>query len=265
MGGLIADVSLTAEDVKAVCDDLVKLPGLRKMIRPNPLLNESWKDISGPGITVLPRQAHVLDLRDGFDHIWNKKFETNTRRNLRKAESNGLRIECDQTGKLIPVFYQLFLQSIERWADHQHEPHWLALLRARRRDPIEKFELMARHLGSAFRLWVAWHGSEPAAAILVLLGANAHYTRGAMNIDVAGPTRANDLLHRYAIEDACKSGCRFYHMGETGKSDSLARFKGRFGAEAVPYAEYRIERLPITRMDGYLRGTVKKVIGFKDA
>lgn len=264
MGGLIGDVPIESEDVKAICDDLARSPGLRKLIRPNPLLDDSWRVISGAGISVVPRQAHIIDLRKGFDHIWNKGFDANTRRNLRKAESSGLKIECDQTGRLIPVFYQLFLQSVERWADNQHEPHWLALYRARRRDPNKKFQLMAKHLGSAFRLWVAWHQGEPAAAILVLQGTNAHYTRGAMNIDLAGPTRANDLLHRSAIEEACKSGCRYYHMGETGKSDSLARFKSRFGAEAVPYAEYRFERLPISRMDAYVRGTVKKMIGFKD-
>lgn len=264
MGGLIGDVAIMAEDVKVVVDDLTQLPGLRKLIRPNPLTTAAWNNVRGAGITLLDRQAHILDLRDGFDQIWSKKFDTNTRRNIRKAESGGVIIECDQSGKLVSVFHQLFKQSVERWATHQHEPHWLAHLRAQKRDPITKFEMIAKYMKSSCRIWVAWHNNEPAAAILVLQGANAHYTRGVMNVDIAGPTRANDLLHRYAIEDACQSGCQYYHMGETGKSDSLARFKGRFGAEAVPYVECHIERLPVTQLDAQLRGVVKKLIGFKD-
>jgi hypothetical protein len=67
-----------------------------------------------------------------------------------------------------------------------------------------------------------------------------------MDLSFAGPTRANYLLHRLAIEDACASDCHYYHMGETGQSASLAQFKSRFGALAVAYEEYRFERLPLT-------------------
>jgi hypothetical protein len=71
-------------------------------------------------------------------------------------------------------------------------------------------------------------------------------------------------LHRLAIEDACQAGCHVYHMGESGESASLAQFKGRFGAQPQRYAEYRLERLPITQMDKLLRQTIKRAIGFKD-
>jgi hypothetical protein len=62
-----------------------------------------------------------------------------------------------------------------------------------------------------------------------------------MDREIAGPTRANFLLHSLAIEEACRAGRRYYHMGETDPSSSLARFKAHFGAEAHPYVEYRIE------------------------
>ena len=86
-----------------------------------------------------------------------------------------------------------------------------------------------------------------------------------MDKAIAGPTRANDLLHRLAIEDACRHGCRYYHMGESGASASLARFKSGFGAEAHPYAEYYLERFPITALERSLKGIVKRLMGFKDA
>jgi hypothetical protein len=265
MGGLIGDVHVQPEDVEIVVKDLLGQPGLRKIIRPNPLSYAVWSNIQGRGITAIPRKAHVLDLQGGFDYVWSKKFDTNTRRNVRKAESSGLTIECDQTGRLVPIFYQLMELSVDRWADHQHEPHWLAHLRFHQRDSIKKFEMIAKNIKSACRIWVAWHHNEPVAAILVLQGTNVNYTRGAMNLKLAAPIRANDLLHRCAIEDACQCGCRFYHMGETGQSDSLAHFKGRLGAEAVPYAEYHLEKLPITHINTKLKDFVKRLLKFKDA
>ena len=265
MGGLIGSAPLTPGVVNLICSDLVADPHLRVLIRPDPLTSEAWKGAQHPCVTAIDRAAHVLDLRPGMSQIWSKAFNENTRRNVRKAEASRLDIRLDQSGELVPVFYCLFQQSIDRWAQHQHEPSWLAHLRAQRRDPLRKFQKMFQHLGSAIHLWIAWYRNEPAAAILVLQGKNAQYTRGAMNKDLAGPTRANDLLHFLAIKDACESGCLHYHMGETGQSDSLAMFKSRLGARLYPYQEYRIERIPLTRADQSFRRFIKGLIGFKDA
>src|SRR6185312_10384554 len=120
---------------------------------------------------------------------------------VRKAERAGLTVECDTSGSLVPAVYELFEQSLERWGRQQHEPLALARWRGRRRDPVRKFDLMASMLGEACQIWVARLGGRPAAAIVVLLlrGKNAHYTRGMMDKDLAGPTRANYLLHKLAI------------------------------------------------------------------
>jgi lipid II:glycine glycyltransferase (peptidoglycan interpeptide bridge formation enzyme) len=214
---------------------------------------------------AIPRLAHVLDLEGGFEQVWSKRFKGETRTQVRKAEKSGLVVKCDATGQLVPIFYQLLLQSFDRWAEQQHEPLWLARWRRKRDDPLSKFQLIAKQMGEACHIWVAWLNGEPAAALWVLQGTNAIYSRGAMNKELAGPTRANALLHRLAIEEACRAGCRYYHMGESGVSDSLSDFKSRLGAEAYPYAEYRLERLPITHINQKLRGLVKRLIGFKDA
>ncbi len=264
-GGLVAAVeAFQAEEVAAVFADLAGLPFLHASIRPQPLAAETWAAARPPGVITIPRLAHALDLEGGFERVWTKRFASETRSAVRKAERAGLVVECDTSGKLVPVYYDLFRRSVDRWAYQQHEPLLLARWRSQQRDPLRKFQLIARALGEACRIWIAWVNGQPAAAILVLQGANAHYTRGAMDKALAGPTRANDLLHRLAIEEACRAGCRYYHMGESGASASLANFKSRFGAIAHPYAEYRLERLPITSIDDRLRRLVKRLIGFKD-
>ncbi|MDX6665945.1 MAG: hypothetical protein QOG68_2151, partial [Solirubrobacteraceae bacterium] len=171
----------------------------------------------------------------------------------------------DSTGRLVPVFYGLLELSVRRWAIQQNEPLALARWRAQRRDPLAKFVAIASALGDRLRVWVAWKDGAPAAAMLVLLGANASDTRGAMDKVLAAPTNANDLLQWLAIEDACQAGCRSYHLGESGSSRSLAHFKEKFGARPVAYSEYRIERLPLTRAEGLSRALVKRTLGFRDA
>jgi lipid II:glycine glycyltransferase (peptidoglycan interpeptide bridge formation enzyme) len=120
-------------------------------------------------------------------------------------------------------------------------------------------------MGEAFRLSVAHVGDEPVAAIMVTFGRTASYIRGAMDRDRAGPVRANDLLHWTAIQAAGRAGCAHYHMGDSGASTSLARFKQRIGAVPVDYTDVRLERYPITPIDHALRTAVKKAIGFQDA
>jgi lipid II:glycine glycyltransferase (peptidoglycan interpeptide bridge formation enzyme) len=264
MGGLIG-ATPRAGDIAAVFNDLRSIRSARIHLRPNPLHADVWKEAAPPDVIVIPRRAHVLDLTGGYDTVWNDRFKSDTRRRVRKALKSGLRVELDTTGRLVPTFYELLERSFDRWGQRQHEPAALARFRGRRRDPIAKFHTIADILGERFRLWVATLDDQPVAALIVLQGRNAHYTRGAMDEDLAGPTNANYLLQQLAIEDACTAGCPTYHMGESGTSRGLAQFKSRFGAQPMDYAEYRLERLPLTRMDAAARGLVKRMIGFRDA
>lgn len=263
MGGLLADRPLGHAHVAAVARDLSGLHALRTTVRPNPLHAELWG--TPPGAIAIARRAHVLDLAGGPDEVWKNRFRSAARRGVRKAEKAGLQIECGNSDRLIDAFHRLLGVSIERWADLQNEPHALARWRGRRRDPRAKFAHLADTLGDALRIWVAFRDGEPAAALVVLIGRDASYTRGAMDKELAGPVAANDLLHWLAIIDACDAGCARYHMGETGQSTALARYKEKLGARPHDYAELRFERLPLTRADATARRVVKRVLRFRDA
>jgi hypothetical protein len=264
MGGIVAPGGLRPADVEAVFADLTRRHVVRTSLRPNPLDAEIWAAARPPGVVAIPRLAHVLALDGGFGRVWKDRFKGTVRTAVRRAERSQLTVECDRSGRLVPVLYELFERSLERWALRQHEPRALARWRGHRRDPVRKFAAMTEGLGDSCRIWVAWSDGRPAAAILVLQGKNAHYTRGAMDKALASPTKANYLLHRLAIEEACAAGCRSYHMGESGSSASIAQFKTRFGAQPFPYADYHIERLPITALDRRFRGAIKSMLRFRD-
>ena len=210
-------------------------------------------------------QCHVLDLAGGFATVWQDRFRGTVRTAIRKAERSGLEVEVDRSGRLLPEFFSLLDSSLERWAGMQHEPLWMTRWRTIRFAPPAMLAAVAKHFGSGCAVWMARSKGEPVAAIVVLSsGAYAKYWRGAMNKQLAGPTRANDLLHRLAIEEACQNGYGFYDMGMTRPASPLAAFKEKLGAVPRPVHSLRAERLPIEAVRTSSRGLVKKIIGFKD-
>lgn len=262
-GGLVGPEKGSPEVIRAVLDDLAGQRAVQWHVRPDPLRAAEWEIAAPEGWLRLPRRAHVLDLRGGFEQVWTG-FRPSARRNARKAEKAGVTVRCDHSRTSLEALHGLLVASFDRWARQQHEPRLLVQLRGRLRDPRRKFAAVAAALGDRCRVYTAWLDGQAIAADLVLLGANAHNTRGAMDREQAGRVGATALLQRAAIEDACRAGCRAYHMGESGDSANLARFKEQFGARPHAYHEYRHERLPLTAVDRAARDAVKRLVRFRD-
>ena len=261
IGGIISSGPVRPEDVDCVLSDLGRLPYLRKIVRPITMAGEVWDGAAPKSAACVQCRSHVIDLRGGFSDVWRSKFNGHARRSVRKAERAGLSIEQGDARTLLAPFYGLLQLSIERWAAERGEPILLARWRARRSNSLKRLERALGTFGDACRIWIASLDDQPAAAIVVLLGRNAHYTRGAMDKSLAGPSGASFLLQKLAIEEACSAGCRYYNMGETGSSESLARFKMHFGAREYVFPEYRFERLPLSRWEAQLRGIAKSILG----
>jgi len=264
-GGLISSRGrASGEDVAAVVDDLAQERSILIVLRPSPMTDRVW----GP---VMPNEAirirylsQSVDLTGGFSGAW-KNFSSAAQRQCRKAERLGVTAERDDSGRLMPVFDALYRTSVDRWARQQHEPRWLAQWRARRRDPSAKFEAVAERLAAACQVWIAWRAGEPLAGVVVLTnGHHATYWRGAMDKDAARATGATELLHQHVIEEACNSGHLYYHLGDSSPSSGLARHKARYGAKEYVYSAYRLERLPVTAVDRFVRRNAKKLIRFRD-
>jgi hypothetical protein len=209
--------------------------------------------------------CHVLGLDGGFGEVWQHRFRGTARTAVRKAERSGLDVEADRSGASLGVFAYLYEKSIQRWAAQQHEPVWLSRWRTNRATSVRMMSLVAGHFGTDCCLWVARSQGAPVAAIIVLRhGGYAKYWRGAMDKRLATPARANDLLHRLAIEDACAAGCRWYDMGYSRPGSPLATFKEKLGATLYSSYLLRAERLPLRTAARISRDAAKKVIGFRD-
>jgi hypothetical protein len=260
VGSIVSHGPVRPDELKAVFEDLAARTVFRVRIVPTAFEGGLWESVVPQDVQRLRKVAHVVELGGNFEAVWTGRFSGQARRNVRKAEKADLEVECGFGDALLPEFYDLFRKSVDRWAQKRSEPQFVARWRSRRRSPFEKLRRRMVGLGEACRIWMARVGGRPAAAIVVLQGANAHYNMGAMDRDLAGPTRANFLLHKLAIEDACAAGCHYYNMGETGSSESLARFKRQFGAEEYTYHEYRVERVPVTAVERKMKGWVRRVL-----
>jgi hypothetical protein len=259
-GGIVAEGGLLADDVRTVFTDLAGRRVPRVMMRPGPALAATWEKAAASAVRR-PLMAQTLDLRAGFAEVWRARFKSDTRNRVRRAERSGVVVQRDDTGRLVPVFQELYRTSVTRWARRDGQPLLLARWRAARHEPDSKLRTVSAVMGSRCRVYVASVGGQPAAAIVVLFGpTSAVYWRGAMDEEVAGKSCANYLLHCTAIKDACAAGCSAYHMGDSAPGSNLARFKSRFGAEEFPYASYRVERLPVTPVTDAARGVLVRTL-----
>jgi hypothetical protein len=211
-------------------------------LRPSPLAQAAWAAAIPAAISRVRHDIHDVDLSGGFDTVWKSRFQGSLRTAVRKAERADLEIRRDTSGLLIDTFYELYRSWLDRRADERGMPRAIIRWRGERREPLRRYRAVAAALGDACRTWVALRHGEPVASIIILsAGGNAIYWRGASDKELANLTRANDILMKLAIEEACVEGCRWFHMGESSGVGSLIRWKERFGARPMMYEEFRIK------------------------
>jgi hypothetical protein len=254
-GGVVAAGSVRPEDVAAVWTDLVAGAAGQMRLRPGYMTASVWNAVQPPtGVTISWGQTHVLDLEGGFERVWKDRFKGPTRSSVRKAERLGLDVEFDAAGRLVPAFYELYLNWTARRARQRNLPVWLMKRHASRQESLREYQAVAEAFGDQCRIWVARSEGRAAAALIMLVhGARAFYWRGYSDMELAGRTRANVLLQRLAIEDACRAGCRWYNMGESGRSASLMEFKARFGAQPQQFPQYTFGRASVVRVQRWQR------------
>ncbi|MGC1211304.1 MAG: GNAT family N-acetyltransferase [Micromonospora sp.] len=264
-GGLIGDGGeLRAEDIRMVAGDLAQRRALSTLVRPDPATATAWEAAMPAGVLREERMSQTLPLDGDFDRVWRERFRSDTRNRIRRAERAGVVVRCDAAGGLVSTFHQLYRESVDRWARRDGLPLPLARWLSARREPPRKLHTVAAMLGARCRVYAAYHGERPVAAIVVLFGTRtAMYWRGAMVERLAGPVYANYLLHKTAIADAVEAGCTAYNMGDSARTSSLELFKSRFGAVSQDYATYRIERVPITPLVQGARVGARRILALR--
>lgn len=263
-GGLVSEGGLlTHHDVTAVLADLGRDLRGSIVMTPNSHMGEHYDKAEGWS-SIERKWAQVVDLSGGFEEVWSRRFSSSVRRAVRKAERSDIKVVRDTTAELLPQFHELYEKSVVRWAKQSGLPPAVALWRASRRESLDKLRGLATSMGESCVTWMAFVDGAPAAGIIVLThGAHSQYWHGAMDLDLAGRVRANDLLHKLAIEEACTRGHDQYWLGRSDPDSGLWKFKAGFGASPAPYATYTVEQLPLIQTVDVLRSTAKRAFRAK--
>ena len=172
-GSLLATGGLRRSDVAAVVTDLRGL-GMSIRIGGGHHTAGEWSAALVPpgepvsrgcSVVEVPRRVDVVDLSMGYHEYLTSTVRRGTRQNVAKAARQGVEIERDTTGRLIPVFYDLYLSWVERWIPRSGLPPALARHSALKQEPYAKFETVAALMGDKCRVFVAWHqGARSRAA-----------------------------------------------------------------------------------------------------
>ncbi len=275
---LLATGGVRPGDVALVLEELRRRRSASRTVVSSNYHNAgAWEAGRPPSVSSKPHRIHVLDLDGGFDRVWSDRFHSSMRRAIRKAERSGLTVERDTAGGLTSAFYKLASQWMEDKARETGLPPWvLARTVAGRAEPEELFRAVADELGDGCRQWVARHSGVPVASMITLIhGQHALFWRGYSDKSTAGPLRANNLLQKMAIEDACASGCRFYGMGESGGVESLERYKENLGGVPRSLPQIHLDSPAVATLTalkrraeasaGFLTGRARRVLRRRSA
>jgi hypothetical protein len=249
-GSLLATGGLRGNDVATVVADLRGL-GLSIRIGGGHHTPEQWSAgllppggavLTGSSVVEVPRRVDVIDLSVGYQTYLTHTVRRQTRQSVAKAERNGVEVEVDSTGRLIPVFHDLYLSWVERWISRSGLPPALARHSALKQEPYAKFETVAALLGDRCRVFVAWHrGRAVASCINLVHGEHAIGWRSYSIKELAGPVAANTATQVAGIRDAMESGCRYFDLGQSGDVSNLQSYKNSLGGTPRLVVDLRIE------------------------
>jgi hypothetical protein len=181
--------------------------------------------------------GHTLDLVDGENKLFSH-LRDSTKRNIKKAEKENVKIEIANSPNAMKEFYRL--NSLTR-RDHGLPPQ-----------PYHFFrniynEIMSKHTG--FIALATFNNIAIAANVYFLFGEKVIYKYGASDRSYQH-LRANNLVMWEAIKWSCKKGYKNLCFGRTEtENDGLRKFKSGWGAKEhiIKYYKYDFQKDSFTK------------------
>jgi hypothetical protein len=173
---------------------------------------------SPPGAAGSVFETHVLDLRPGFEWLWENAFSSKNRNSCRKAERAGVEVTRATD---VDAYYDLYAAASLGWG-YDEPPYPRALLGA------------LVDSGDA-ELWLGRLEGEPVAGALLLQGSeDLLYWSGAVAAEHRTLAPGNAVI-RTAIASACERGVAYFDFGASTGLPGVSAFKESFGAAEVTY------------------------------
>jgi len=172
---------------------------------------------------------HTLDLTGGEDAVWSR-FKSNTRRNIKKGQRQGVELASFETRDAIDTYYDLHCLTRKR---HGLPPQ-----------PHSFFRKIFEHVISKGKGFVvlAHHEDRPVAGgVYFRFGRKALYKFGASDM-ACQAIRPNNLVMWEAIRRLANEGCEELCFGRTEEENKgLRQFKRAWGTEETILNYYRYD------------------------
>ncbi|MGD8306065.1 MAG: peptidoglycan bridge formation glycyltransferase FemA/FemB family protein [Ignavibacteria bacterium] len=170
---------------------------------------------------------HTLDLTIGEEKLI-KKFSSNTRRNIKKADREGVTVEITNSLSAAEIFYNMNCVTRKK---HGLPPQ-----------PKKFFMNLHKYVLSQNKGFIAigkYNGTDIAGAVYLLFGDKAIYKFGASYIKYQN-LRANNIVMWEAIKHITRTGYSSFCFGRTEPdNEGLRKFKLGWGTQEQILNIYR--------------------------
>jgi hypothetical protein len=173
--------------------------------------------------------GHVLDIGVGQEQLFGQ-FSDTTRRNIRKAEKQGVEVKLENTLEALQAFYGMNCMTRQRHGLPPQPWHFF--------EGVHR-EIIARGMGITA---LARHEGKPVSAnVYFRYGEKALFKFGASDMRYQH-LRAGNLVMWEAIKFYAGKGCKCISFGRTEpENKGLRRFKEGWGTKETDITYYRFD------------------------
>jgi len=215
-GGLISANPISDEQLKEISNYLISINKMGILIINHPQSNVLFSN----EFKIYEHKTLVIPLNYTYEDIWNNRFNSKIRAEIRKAQKEGVVVKEIKDDEIIKKYLLLSDESMKSWAKKD-------------RLPIGMIRDLIYNQNS--RLWVAMIKDELIAGVLMLCSPNEmYYYQSAMNKYYSRfyPTKyIFELVIKYGIEN----GYKMINLGGSGGIRNVEHFKMSFNPETMNY------------------------------
>jgi len=171
--------------------------------------------------------TQVLDLSEGFDHLfrkWTWGHYSRTRKGLRE----GITAEVAATEDEWKSYFELYQDTLARWGED-----------ATNRYEWDLFEIMLRKKSHKIKLWLArYQGQVISGALCFYHNKHVAYWHSATSQRFFKKLNATHVLQYAIIKDACERGFLIYDFLPSSGIKGVIDFKNGFSPQVRPVNIY---------------------------
>lgn len=159
----------------------------------------------------------ILPLDKDPEAIWNKRFCSNLRNKIRKAEKHELKVSAGDGTRFIKEFYNIFARNMRDLGT-----------------PVVSkrlFENIVKEFPGQAKVFVAYYKDKAIGAKFVMYFKDTMYFIWASSLRDHFDMASASLLNWESIRQACLDGYRFCDFGRSTEGDGAFKFKTQYGVE----------------------------------